>query len=230
MTQDLLDHLPLYVGYDQKLWDRKLEEQERQLSVRLERYKKRNQGNPEKVLKDAVQGEVGEFCVAYSLKKFYGKQKVVQVPYNDEEICEEIMYETGIDFGKHDPDIFIKRPNEKRLYIHVKTQTIELANNPSFGMGWMVQSNHHDQMKFLSERKRIENHYFIGTVIDTEKQSVKLTVVQRYPTLLNNDLFGHPKLDKLKGNKRTIYRQTLLDNGINPVIDLPPAYVEESIL
>ena len=162
-------------------------------------YKERKQWDKDKLWSDVVHGKCGEFVT----HKFLSDKFDILTEPPDLKV-----YENKYKSFDHD----LVHPNYN---FHVKTQNS--LSSKMFSLSWMF--NLRDQTVFRTYDK--EKDYAVFLEIDGDDFVIKC--VFKIDTLHKYSLFSEPKLDRLKGEKATVYYDELietLDADINSEVEL----------
>jgi hypothetical protein len=158
----------------------------------IDKYKRRNQFNVEKIIKDIKVGKLGEECVYDLVSKTY--PTLSKPDYNI--------------YDKKDkswlPDL---KTNE--FFLAVKTQNIDSAI--AYGESWVFQYNFGknydcDKGIFKSED---DNHYVAFVAMNVPKRFANIRAIVKVSWLHKNKLFKEMKKENLRGNKLAIYYNDL---------------------
>jgi hypothetical protein len=152
----------------------------------LSNYKKRGQGNREKIINDILSGKLLEIG-AYRLLKKIGLPAI----FPDFQI-----YDAK---GKSwDADIVAGKEN-----FHIKSQTKESAD--CYGESWVLSYGVHGTDRLFKDCTK--NDYLIPGFVD--QRYVIIVGIYSVWDILENGLIGMPRLEYLKKSKRCIYKQDL---------------------
>lgn len=171
----------------------------RSMITHINTYKERNQLDKDKLWSDVVHGKCGEFVTHKFLSDRFG---ILTEPPDLK------VYENKYKSFEHD----LVHPNYN---FHVKTQNS--ISSKMFSRSWMFNLRDHTVFRTYDKEK----DYAVFLEIDGDYFVIKC--IFKIDTLHKYYLFSEPKLDRLKGEKATVYYDQLvetLDTDIDSDVDL----------
>lgn len=162
------------------------------VELSINHYKKRGQGNLEKVTHDIVTGALGEIGIYRALKRL--GIKTSKPDFN--------VYETKR--KSYDPDLTDSDGNR----YHCKSQCMESATK--YGRSYILQYNGNGVGHVDKLFRNVTNRDFlIPCLVDTEQMEVTIFGCIKVETIMKKDLVKMPRVKWLEYSKRAIYLEDL---------------------